>query len=99
MTTSGGHAALRVTMEIDEALAEGISRLLERLGSFGLVNLQFIVPEDGVPRLIDFYGRPYQTLALALALGAGVNIMDIWPRSVTGRELTDLQVARPGIRY
>lgn len=92
-----GTPAHGVTMEIDKELAEGISRLLELLGWFGLVNLQFIVPEDGVPRLIDFNGRPYQTLALAL--GAGVNFVDIWARAATSRAVTLPGHAQTGVRY
>lgn len=86
-----------VTMEIDSSLAAGIIRFLKALGWFGLVNLQFIVPEDGNPRLIDFNGRPYQTLSLAL--GAGINFLDIWARAATDRDLYLPEPARPGIRY
>lgn len=61
------------------------------------MNLQFIVPEDGVPRLIDFNGRPYQTLALAL--GAGVNFVDIWARAATNRAIALPRHAQTGVRY
>lgn len=92
-----GTPASGVTTEVDRTLAEGVSKLLERLRWFGLVNLQFIVPEDGVPRIIDFNGRPYQTIALAL--GAGVNFMDIWAKLATGRVPVVPERARVGVRY
>lgn len=92
-----GTPARGVTMEVDDALAAGVVRLLRGLGWFGLVNLQFIVSEDGAARLIDFNGRPYQTQALAL--GAGVNFMDIWARAATGREVGPACTAKVGVRY
>lgn len=92
-----GWPARNVTMRLDEQLEAGIARMLERLEWFGLMNMQFIVPEDGVPRLFDFNGRPYMTQSLAL--GAGVNFMDIWARVATGKEPIIPQPAKPGIRY
>jgi predicted ATP-grasp superfamily ATP-dependent carboligase len=85
------------TIAIDEELAELVSRLLRVLHWFGLSELQFILPTEGAPVLLDFNGRFYGSLALALA--ADVNLPDIWARIATGREPSQTGDARPGVRY
>lgn len=85
------------TVPIEEHLAERITLLLRELGWFGLSELQFIAPTDGDPVLLDFNGRFYGSLALALA--AGVNLPDTWARIVTGRRPLRAGDARPGVRY
>ncbi len=85
------------TIAIDEQLAELVARLLSRLGWFGLSELQFILPTAGPPVLLDFNGRFYGSLALALA--AEVNLPDIWARIATGRDPSQAGDARPGVRY
>jgi predicted ATP-grasp superfamily ATP-dependent carboligase len=84
------------TVVVDEHLAERARVLLRELGWHGLSELQFLVPAGGEPQLIDFNGRFYGSLALAV--GAGVNLPDIWARLATGRPATGGD-ARPGIRY
>jgi predicted ATP-grasp superfamily ATP-dependent carboligase len=84
------------TVAVDEQLAGRVSALLSELGWHGLSELQFIVPPGGEPQLIDFNGRFYGSLALAV--GAGVNLPDIWARIATGRPANGGD-ARPGVRY
>lgn len=86
------------TVAVDEELSASAAALMRELGWHGLSELQFLVPGAGAePQLIDFNGRFYGSLALAI--GAGVNLPDVWARSVTGRELPETQDARPGVRY
>jgi predicted ATP-grasp superfamily ATP-dependent carboligase len=84
------------TIAVDDALREGIQRLLTVLQWQGIAQLQFIVPPDGVPRLIDFNPRLYGSIALAIR--AGANHPDAWARVATGRD-TQSAIARPGVRY
>ncbi len=84
------------TVPIDEDLAEKTTALLADLGWFGLAHLEFLVPEDGQPRLIDFNGRIYGSLALAVA--AGVNFPALWAQLAMGRP-AERRDAAPGIRY
>lgn len=85
------------TVPIDERLSEQVTLLLRELGWLGLSELQFIKPADGDPVLLDFNGRFYGSLALALA--AGVNLPDTWARIATGRKPNQAGDARPGVRY
>jgi predicted ATP-grasp superfamily ATP-dependent carboligase len=85
------------TVPIDEQLSDQVGRLLRSLGWFGLSELQFLVPADGVPVLLDFNGRFYGSLALALA--AGVNLPDTWARIATSRTPVEAGDARAGVRY
>jgi predicted ATP-grasp superfamily ATP-dependent carboligase len=85
------------TVAVDEQLAEQVTGLLGELGWFGLSELQFISPANGAPVLLDFNGRFYGSLALALA--AGVNLPDVWARLATGRSLANVDDALPGTRY
>ena len=86
-----------ITMEFDGNLAKGVTRPLEKIGWLGRVDRQLIVSNDGIPRLIDFNGRAYQTIALAL--GVGVNFMGVWSRVATNRKPTIPQSVQLGIRY
>jgi len=85
------------TVAVDQDLAKRVGDLLTSLRWFGMVQLQFILPEDKVPRLIDFNGRTYASLALATA--AGVNFLDIWARLAMGQQVEGPIEARPGVRY
>lgn len=84
------------TVDVDEAIAAAAQRLFTALGWLGLAELQFIVPADGTPRLIDFNGRFYGSLALAVA--AGANLPAAWASLATGRESSPAR-AQPGVRY
>ncbi len=85
------------TVPVEEQLAAQVTLLLRELSWFGLSELQFIRPADGEPVLLDFNGRFYGSLALALA--AGVNLPDTWARISTGRRPVQGGDARPGVRY
>jgi len=70
------------TVPLDPRLKRGIARLMRELEWFGLAELQFVNPSQ--PTLIDFNGRLYGSLALAL--GAGANLPAIWAALATGRQ-------------
>ena len=91
-----GASCRATTVEVDRTLAERSLSLLRALGWAGLAELQFVVPPDGVPRLIDLNGRFYGSLALAVA--AGANLPDAWGRSALGMPVTRVR-ARAGVRY
>jgi predicted ATP-grasp superfamily ATP-dependent carboligase len=92
-----GISARARTVEVDPALAAGVGKLLEALGWFGLAQLQFIIGEDGVPRLLDFNGRFYGSIALAIS--AGPNLPSIWGQLAVGRSPGRVPEARPGVVY
>jgi predicted ATP-grasp superfamily ATP-dependent carboligase len=92
-----GSSARARTVAIDERLSERVSALLRELRWFGLVELQFLTGDDGAHTLLDFNGRFYGSLALALA--AGVNLPDLWARAALGCSLPSRQDARAGVRY
>lgn len=71
--------------------------LLEALDWTGLVELEFIRPADGTPRLIDFNGRFYGSMELAVA--AGVDLPTLWADDATGRPVTPAAPARAGVRF
>ena len=91
-----GVSVRATTVEVDRDLAARAVVMLRDLGWHGLAQLQFLVPEDGVPRLIDFNGRFYGSLALAIA--AGANFPALWADAAIGREAVPAEAA-PGHRY
>ncbi len=93
---SAGVAVRATTISPDEELMERVAALISELGWWGLAELQFIVGADGEHRLIDFNGRFYGSMSLAL--GAGVNLPEIWASVATGAPV-GVAAARPGIRY
>ena len=64
-----GASCRAVSVPVDPELSGRAAALLAALGWFGLAELQFIVPADGNPRLIDLNGRFYGSLALAVRAG------------------------------
>jgi predicted ATP-grasp superfamily ATP-dependent carboligase len=92
-----GVSARAHTVAVDPVLAAKVGRLLEGLGWFGLAQLQFILGENGVPRLVDFNGRFYGSLALAVA--AGPNLPAIWASLALGRPIGRVPEARSGALY
>src|SRR5204862_2358158 len=93
-----GCSARAHTVPVDEDLAARVARLLAKLDWSGLSELQFIVPEQGEPLLIDFNGRFYGSMSLALA--AGANLPAVWAAVATGRPVGGLAgAAVPGVRY
>ncbi|MET8993263.1 ATP-grasp domain-containing protein [Nonomuraea wenchangensis] len=93
----GAGASCRAeTVRVDPAISDRAARLLVALGWFGLAQLQFVVPEDGRPRLIDLNGRFYGSMALATA--AGANLPAAWAALAVGHDVPPTR-ARPGVRY
>jgi len=92
-----GVSVRATTVTVDRALGDAIAGVLGEIGWFGLAQLQFLVPADGRPRLIDLNPRFYGSLALAVA--AGADFPALWGALATGRAITTPTIARPGVRY
>jgi predicted ATP-grasp superfamily ATP-dependent carboligase len=97
-----GASCRAVSVPIDPELAERAAALLAALGWFGLAELQFLVPADGIARLIDLNGRFYGSLALAVR--AGANLPAVWAALATGRldvpgKPVEPMTAAAGVRY
>jgi predicted ATP-grasp superfamily ATP-dependent carboligase len=92
-----GVSVRATTVPVDPELAKRAAVLLEDLGWFGLVQLQFLAADENDPWLIDVNGRPYGSLSLAHA--AGLNPLDIWARLATGRPVPGKADAAAGVRY
>ncbi len=95
--TPNGVSTRAETVPVDAELATRAENLLRRLGWRGLVELQFLTDDDGVPHLIDLNGRFYGSMALANAALPG--LVDAWGRRVLGETVPDLPDAPPGLRY
>jgi protein-tyrosine-phosphatase/predicted ATP-grasp superfamily ATP-dependent carboligase len=91
-----GVTARGVTVPIDPKLRNQVAEMLQRLGWFGLVQLQFLLPADRTPRLIDFNGRFYGSMTLAIA--AGANHPSVWGRLALGEPVAP-RVASAGANY
>ncbi len=91
-----GITARGVSTAVDPVLRAAIERLLELLEWQGLAHLQFLLPADGQPRLIDFNTRFFGSIPLAIR--AGANHPETWARVATGRPVSP-SVGRPGARY
>src|SRR5206468_440676 len=65
-------------------------------GWHGLAQVQFVVPDDGVPRMIDLNPRFYGSLALAVASGS--DFPALWAALATGRPVAPA-APRTGVRY
>jgi predicted ATP-grasp superfamily ATP-dependent carboligase len=96
MTPRGG-TARGETEALDPAIAKGVAALLADLNWFGIAQVQFQVPPQGEAVVIDFNGRFYGSMALALA--AGLNLPAIWAALATDRPLPVIGTPRIGMRY
>ena len=85
------------TVLADEALTARAEALLAELDWFGLAELQFLVGDDGIPRLIDLNGRFYGSLSLAVA--AGANLPAVWADLAVGRRPPARVRAATGVHY
>ncbi len=92
-----GVSVRATTVPVDPELAKRAAVLLEDLGWFGLVQLQFLAADESDPWLIDVNGRPYGSLSLAHA--ARLNPLDVWARLATGRTVPGKADAAAGVRY
>lgn len=94
----GAGVAVRArTVPMDEALLERSAALTRERRWYGIAELQFLVPPEGEPHLIDFNGRFYGSLALAVA--AGVNAPAMWAAMATQRPLPPTPIPTIGRRY
>lgn len=85
------------TTDVDETLAKGVDRLLDSIGWWGLAQAQFLVPDDGVPQLIDVNARYYGSLALACS--AGVDLPLMWAQIAVGEHVSPVADAPADVRY
>ena len=92
-----GVSTRATTIPVDPELAKRAAVLLEDLGWFGIVQLQFLVADERDPWLIDVNGRPYGSLYVPLV--AGLNPLDTWARLATGRPVSGEVDAAAGVRY
>lgn len=93
----GGVAVRATTVAPDQRLFDRVRALVAELGWWGLAELQFIVPPGGDPHLIDFNGRFYGSMALAV--GAGINLPAIWASVASGRPAIGGVSAQAGLRF
>jgi predicted ATP-grasp superfamily ATP-dependent carboligase len=94
--TPAGVVTRAEIMPLDADLATGSRELLRRLRWTGLVQLQFVLPADGTPRVIDLNGRFYASLALPMA--AGLNLPAAWAAAALGGPAV-APAPRPGVRF
>lgn len=92
-----GVSTQAVTVPVDPQLCAGVVAALRDAGWWGLAELQFLVASDGRPTLIDFNGRFYGSMALAMA--AGLNVPDLWARVALDEPVPHGATARVGVRY
>ena len=92
-----GISVRSTVVPVDPGLAERAAALLGGLRWTGLAQLQFLHPPGEDPRLIDFNGRFFGSLALARA--AGCDVTGAWARGVLEGSIPDPGPARVGTRY
>ncbi|NJC24037.1 putative ATP-grasp superfamily ATP-dependent carboligase [Arthrobacter pigmenti] len=95
--TPNGASARAETVAVDPVLARKVDALLSHIGWWGLVELQFLTDDDGVPHLIDFNGRFFGSIALTNAARPG--LANAWGRLVLGESVPSLADAPAGVRY
>jgi predicted ATP-grasp superfamily ATP-dependent carboligase len=92
-----GVSARARTVPLDAELGARVGDLLRELRWFGMAELQFVRPAGGAPHIIDFNGRFYGSLSLAVA--AGANLPQAWALLATDRTAGDLDSPLSGVRY
>lgn len=95
--TPNGVSTRAETVPVDEDLAARAESLLRDLGWWGLVELQFLIDDDGTHHLIDLNGRFFGSMALTNAARPGLT--DLWGRLVLGEKVDSLPDAAVGKRY
>lgn len=93
----GGVSTRSVTVPLDPALAAQVEDLIASIRWTGVAQLQFLRRPGGDPRFIDFNGRFYGSLKLAIE--AGVDLPVLWVDAIAGRLPGGWRVAVPGVRY
>ena len=95
--TAAGVSSRAQTVAVDPGIESRVLRLLANLGWIGVAELQFLEPPQGRPQLIDFNGRFYGSLELAVR--AGANLPAVWAAAATGRPLPPQRTAAAGFTY
>jgi predicted ATP-grasp superfamily ATP-dependent carboligase len=81
----------------DPELSRGARELVRDLGWFGLAQIEFVRDEQGTPRITDFNGRFYGSMALAT--GAGANLPALWADLALGRPAALARASREGAGF
>jgi predicted ATP-grasp superfamily ATP-dependent carboligase len=76
----------------EPGLSQGVRALAADLGWFGLAQVEFVRDADGTPRITDFNGRFYGSMALAT--GAGANLPALWADLTLGRPAAPIKGLR-----
>lgn len=92
-----GVSARAVTVPVDERLVEGAAALLSDVRWVGPVELQYLVPADGEPCLIDVNPRVYGSVGLAVA--AGVPVPHLGALTLIGEAVDPVPDGQPGVVY
>jgi predicted ATP-grasp superfamily ATP-dependent carboligase len=92
-----GVSARAHTVPLDPQVAQAATRVLREVRWSGLAQLQFLRAPGSEPCLIDFNGRLYGSLALAVA--AGANLPALWAAVATGRPVQAVPTPIPSTRY
>lgn len=91
-----GVSSRAVTEEVDVQIAAFAEKLLDDVGAWGVVQMQFIRDDAGTPHLIDVNPRFYGSMALAIAAGVDLPLL---LANVAGEERPHTSPARVGVRY
>jgi len=92
-----GVSVRAVTVETDPELAHRVHDLISEIEWWGVAELQFLVGDDGSPKLIDLNGRFYGSLALAIA--AGIDVPGLCASIALDGVHEAAPKARVGVRY
>jgi predicted ATP-grasp superfamily ATP-dependent carboligase len=93
----GGTRVRSQTVPTEESLAQGVSSFLRDLGWYGFASIQFMQPDVGRPRVVDFNGR--LSLSFEQSIAAGTNFPALWACVATGREYGEVPPPRMGVRF
>lgn len=92
-----GASTRSVSVPLDPILMAQVEDLVGRVGWSGVAQLQFLRRSGDAPRFIDFNGRFYGSLALAVE--AGIDLPVLWVDAIAGKLPATWSVAPPGVRY
>jgi predicted ATP-grasp superfamily ATP-dependent carboligase len=93
----GGTRVRSETVPTEESLAQGVSKFLRDLGWYGFASIQFMQPDVGPPRVVDFNGR--LSLSFEQTIAAGTNFPALWACVATGRDYGEVSPTRMGVRF
>jgi predicted ATP-grasp superfamily ATP-dependent carboligase len=93
---AGSGSALRVSVEIDPAMAACSRRLLEALNWHGVAMVEYRVRPDGTPVFMEVNGRFWNSLALAIR--ADVDFPALLAELAEAGTISSVPTARAGVR-